>query len=96
MDLVLDCASPQALENFWSSALGYKALWSSDDLVVLVPEDEVRPPLLLQRVPEIGAEAVGLGACLEGVSLVTPVDPPLHEVAAGVQSADFGKIEQHG
>jgi hypothetical protein len=52
MDLVLDCANPQGLEEFWSVALDYKALWSSEDLVVLVPHDEVRPPLLLQRVPE--------------------------------------------
>jgi hypothetical protein len=52
MDIVLDCAQPQRLEQFWSAALDYRPLWSSEDLVVLVPEDEVRPPLLLQRVPE--------------------------------------------
>jgi hypothetical protein len=52
MDIVLDCASPQDLERFWSAALGYRTHWSSDDFVVLVPENEVRPPLLLQRVPE--------------------------------------------
>jgi predicted enzyme related to lactoylglutathione lyase len=52
MDIVLDCADPQRLEEFWSVALGYRSMWSSEDLVVLVPQDEVRPPLLLQRVPE--------------------------------------------
>ena len=52
IDLVLDCASPQGLEAFWSTALGYKPLFSSEDLVVLVPEEAGRPPLLLQRVPE--------------------------------------------
>lgn len=52
MDIVLDCADPKALGEFWSEALGYKALWTLDDLVVLVPQAEVRPPLLLQRVPE--------------------------------------------
>jgi hypothetical protein len=52
MDLVLDCAEPERLAEFWRLALGYKPLWSSEDLVVLVPTNEVRPPLLLQRVPE--------------------------------------------
>ena len=52
MDIVLDCATPQNLEEFWSTALGYRAAFSSEDLVVLVPDGEVRPPLLLQRVPE--------------------------------------------
>jgi hypothetical protein len=52
MEIVLDCAEPQRLKEFWLQALDYRSLWSSDDLVVLVPGDGVRPPLLLQRVPE--------------------------------------------
>jgi predicted enzyme related to lactoylglutathione lyase len=52
MDIVLDCAEPQRLEPFWSAALGYRSYWSTEELVVLVPEDEVRPPLLLMQVPE--------------------------------------------
>lgn len=52
LDIVLDCADPKTLGEFWRQALGYKALWTLDDLVVLVPDAEVRPPLLLQRVPE--------------------------------------------
>jgi len=52
MDVVLDCAEPQKLAEFWQLALGYKVLWSFEEFVVLVPETEVRPPLLLQRVPE--------------------------------------------
>lgn len=52
IDIVLDCNEPQRLERFWSVALGYRAYWSSEELVVLVPEDGVRPPLLLMQVPE--------------------------------------------
>lgn len=52
MDLVLDCAQPQVLEPFWEAALSYRSMWSTEELVVLVPEDQVRPPLLLMRVPE--------------------------------------------
>jgi hypothetical protein len=52
MDLVLDCVEPQRLEEFWREALGYRSYWSAEDLVVLVPEEKVTPPLLLMRVPE--------------------------------------------
>jgi hypothetical protein len=52
MDVVLDCAVPQRLEGFWRAALGYRSLLSVEDVVVLVPDNEVRPPLILQRVPE--------------------------------------------
>jgi predicted enzyme related to lactoylglutathione lyase len=51
-DVVLDCADPARLGQFWSEALGYKTLVSWADGAVLVPETEVRPPLILQRVPE--------------------------------------------
>jgi hypothetical protein len=49
---VLDCAEPQRVEGFWRTALGYRSLLSAEDIVVLVPDDEVCPPLILQRIPE--------------------------------------------
>ncbi|MGH2758645.1 MAG: VOC family protein [Actinomycetota bacterium] len=52
LDIVLDCADPKRLADFWREALRYRELFAMDDIVVLVPETEVRPPLLLQRVPE--------------------------------------------
>jgi predicted enzyme related to lactoylglutathione lyase len=52
MEIVLDCADPQGLEPFWREALGYASLWSTEELVVLVPQGDAGPPLLLQRVPE--------------------------------------------
>jgi hypothetical protein len=52
LDVVLDCADPQRLEGFWRAALGYESLLSVKDVVVLVPDNEAHPPLVLQRVPE--------------------------------------------
>jgi len=52
MDVVLDCAEPQQLERFWRTALGYRSLVSLEDIVVLVSDNEARPPFILQRVPE--------------------------------------------
>jgi hypothetical protein len=52
MDLVLDCADPKRLGEFWAAAMDYDVLYSLDELVVLVPKSEVRPPLILQKVPE--------------------------------------------
>ena len=52
MDVVLDCAEPQRLEAFWRAALGYRSLVSAEDIVVLVADNEVSPPFILQRFPE--------------------------------------------
>jgi predicted enzyme related to lactoylglutathione lyase len=51
-DLVLDCAEPARLVDFWREALGYRDYYTSDDLAVLVPKEGDSSPLLLQRVPE--------------------------------------------
>ncbi len=53
LELVLDCAEPQELQEFWRAALRYRTFHSSRELVVLVPDnDRDASPLLLQRVPE--------------------------------------------
>ena len=53
LELVLDCAEPQDLEDFWCAALSYRTHFSSEVLVVLVPDDDTNAsPLLLQKVPE--------------------------------------------
>ena len=53
LDLVLDCAEPQLLEEFWRGALGYRTYYSSDAHVILVPSDDTNAsPLVLQQVPE--------------------------------------------
>ena len=52
MGLVLDCADPSALADFWSAALGYTTLGGAGSYVMLVDESGVQPKLLLQGVPE--------------------------------------------
>src|SRR5437588_4542686 len=52
MEVVLDCVDPLRLEEFWRAALGYKSLFSAAEIVVLVPDTDGSPPLVLQRVPE--------------------------------------------
>lgn len=50
--LVLDCANPERLAEFWSEALGYTNLGSAGAYVALYPRDGSGPKLLLQRVAE--------------------------------------------
>jgi predicted enzyme related to lactoylglutathione lyase len=50
--LVLDCADPAKLAEFWSAALGYTTLGGAGSYVLLVDESGQQPKLLLQAVPE--------------------------------------------
>jgi predicted enzyme related to lactoylglutathione lyase len=53
--LVLDCADPEALAEFWAPALGYQRLGAAGQYVLLASAEPGRPKLLLQRVPEAKA-----------------------------------------
>jgi hypothetical protein len=55
VELVLDCAEPKLLATFWREALGYRDYYSDASLAVLVPNEGIASPLLLQRVPEAKA-----------------------------------------
>ena len=50
--LVLDCADPDKLAEFWSAAIGYTTLGGAGNYVLLVDPEGTRPKLLLQRVDE--------------------------------------------
>jgi predicted enzyme related to lactoylglutathione lyase len=56
--LALDCADPLLMAEFWSAALGYRAIGSvgrvgsAGHYTALVPESGSGPKLLLQWVPE--------------------------------------------
>ena len=50
--LVLDCADPEALAEFWAPALGYVNLGTVGSYVALFPDGRPGPKLLLQRVAE--------------------------------------------
>jgi predicted enzyme related to lactoylglutathione lyase len=50
--LVLDCADPEQLAEFWAPALGYANLGTVGAYVALYPNGRSGPKLLLQRVAE--------------------------------------------
>jgi predicted enzyme related to lactoylglutathione lyase len=52
VELVLDCAEPRRLAEFWRQALGYRNHYSDAKLAVLVPKEGDGSPFLLQGVPE--------------------------------------------
>jgi len=52
LGLVLDCADPGKLGEFWSDAIGYTALGGAGNYVLLVDPEGEQPKLLLQRVNE--------------------------------------------
>lgn len=51
--LVLDCRDPSSLAPFWARALGYIELGKVDNYVLLAPNGQPGPNLLLQQVPEV-------------------------------------------
>ena len=52
VDLVLDCAEPKKLADFWREALNYRDYYMDDAIAVLVPTEGIASPLVLQGVPE--------------------------------------------
>ena len=50
--LVLDCADPERLAEFWAPALGYVNLGMAGAYAVLFPDGRPGPKLLLQKVSE--------------------------------------------
>ena len=52
LEIVLDCAEPERLAEFWREALDYRDYYTDTNLAVLVPKTGTASPLLLQGVPE--------------------------------------------
>jgi len=52
LGLVLDCADPTKLAEFWSAAIGYTTVGGAGNYVMLIDETGKQPKLLLQRVDE--------------------------------------------
>jgi hypothetical protein len=52
VDLVLDCADPKKLVEFWREALDYREYYTDASFAVLVPKEGIASPLVLQGVPE--------------------------------------------
>lgn len=55
VELVLDCAEPRRLAEFWCAALHYRDYYENTTMVVLVPKEGMASPLILQGVPEVKA-----------------------------------------
>jgi Glyoxalase-like domain len=51
-DILIDCADPQALAQFWAAALGYCAVGFREPYFLLLPTRRTFPPAVLRRVPE--------------------------------------------
>lgn len=51
-DSVLDCEDPTQLAKCWREALDYRDYYTDANLGVLVPEEGIGSPVLLQGVPE--------------------------------------------
>jgi predicted enzyme related to lactoylglutathione lyase len=52
VDIVIDCANPERLADFWAEALGYTKAGMFDPYFVLLPQERAYPPVMLQRVAE--------------------------------------------
>ena len=52
IDIVIDCADPETLAEFWAEALGYTKAGMFDPYYVLLAPTREHPPVILQRVPE--------------------------------------------
>jgi predicted enzyme related to lactoylglutathione lyase len=93
LGLVLDCADPDRLAEFWSAAIGYTTLGSAGNYVLLVDEARKQPKLLLQRVaePKVGKNRMH-------VDIETPtVDAEVARLEAlGATRSQADAIEEHG
>ena len=93
MGLVLDCADPETLAEFWSAALGYSTLGGAGSYIMLVDEAGQQPKLLLQRVgePKSGKNRMHL-------DIETPaVDAEVERLEAlGARRVEPDAFEEHG
>ena len=52
IDIVIDCADPERLADFWAQALHYRKVGGREPYWLLLPADRAHPPVILQRVDE--------------------------------------------
>ena len=93
LGLVLDCADPDKLAEFWSAALGYTTLGRAGNYVLLVDPDGTRPKLLLQRVdePKSGKNRMHLD-----IETPTVDDEVARLEGLGAQRIVAEAVEEHG
>jgi len=93
LGLVVDCADPDKLAEFWSAAIGYTPLGGVGSYVLLIDESGQQPKLLLQRVeePKVGKNRMHF-------DIETPaVDEEVARLEVlGAVRMEAGAIEEHG
>ena len=93
LGLVLDCADPERLAEFWSAAIGFTTLGAAGNYVLLVDKAGQQPKLLLQRVDEPKS-----GKNRMHFDIETPtVDEEVARLESlGAQRIEPEAIEEHG
>jgi predicted enzyme related to lactoylglutathione lyase len=93
LGLVLDCADPDRLAEFWSAAIGYTTLGGAGSYVLLVDEVGQQPKLLLQRVTEAKA---GKNRMHFDIETSTVDDEVARLEAIGSRRIVADAVEEHG
>ena len=91
--LVLDCADPERLAEFWAPALGYVNLGTVGAYVALFPNGRHGPKLLLQRVAESKAVKNRMHFDIEVADIAAEAD---RLVALGATRVSEAPCSEHG
>jgi predicted enzyme related to lactoylglutathione lyase len=91
--LVLDCADPEQLAEFWAPALGYVILGTVGAYVALFPNGRQGPKLLLQRVAEPKAVKNRMHFDIEVADIAAEAD---RLVALGATRVSEAPRSEHG
>jgi len=93
LGLVLDCADPDKLAEFWSRAIGYTTLGGAGSYVLLVDQAGQQPKLLLQRVTEPKTAKNRMHFDIETPNVDEEVD---RLEALGARRIGGDALEEHG
>jgi predicted enzyme related to lactoylglutathione lyase len=93
MGLVLDCADPETLAEFWAPALGYTSVGSAGSYVMLLPVEGDGPQLLLQRVAEAKATKNRMHLDIHVADISAEAE---RLIALGARRLRTDSLEEHG
>lgn len=93
LGLVLDCADPERLAEFWAPALGYVNLGTAGSYVALLPSGAPGPTRLLQRVTEPKTVKNRMHVDIEVADVGAEAD---RLVALGATRVSDGPCREHG
>jgi predicted enzyme related to lactoylglutathione lyase len=93
LGLVLDCADPEKLAEFWAPALGYLNLGTAGAYVALYPNGTPGPKFLLQKVDEPKAVKNRMHFDIEAPDIQAEAD---RLVALGATIVSEAPCSEHG